>query len=261
MPDLKKALVLLLAGVFSAAVFGGCSGGTPTEQSFDGSKSLRVGSSVDFAPFEFQDENTKEFKGFDIDLIKAIGKEIGQEIEISNIGFEGLIHALAARHVDVVISGMTITEERRQKVLFSDPYYQTGITLVVRADESEIRDFRDLEGRSVAVQAGTTCAAEANKIKNAKVKEMNSAIDCFMELKAGGVDAVMNDRPVNDYYIVESGATGVKALPEAISVAEYGIAVPKDNKKLQKDINAALKKLGENGEYDRIYKKWFGDKR
>lgn len=258
MPGIKKAALLLLAGAF-AIVMGGCGGGTPEGQPTEGGKPLRVGTSIDFAPFEFRDETTKEYKGFDIDLINAIGKELGRNVEISDIGFEGLIPALSAKHVEVVISGMTITDERKQKVAFSDPYYESGITLVVREDETGIRDFRDLEGRRVAVQTGTTCAAEARKIRNVEIKELNGPIDCFMELKAGGVDAVINDRPVNDYYIVESGAVGIKALPGAISVDAYGIAMARDNKKLQKDINEALRKLRENGEYDRIYKRWFGD--
>ena len=82
-----------------------------------------------------------------------------------------------------------------------------------------------------------------------------------MELKAGGVDAVINDRPVNDYYIVKNGAQGVKALDERLTAEDYGIAVGKDNKELQEKINAALKKIKENGEYDKIYAKWFGEKK
>ena len=80
-----------------------------------------------------------------------------------------------------------------------------------------------------------------------------------MELKAGGVDAVVNDRPVNDYYITKSGATGVKALEEKLTAEDYGIAVGKDNKELQEKINAAFKKIKENGEYDKIFAKWFGE--
>ena len=80
-----------------------------------------------------------------------------------------------------------------------------------------------------------------------------------MELKASGVDAVVNDKPVNDYYITKSGATGVKALPEKLTAEEYGIAIAKDNKALQDEINAAFKKVKDSGEYDKIYKKWFGE--
>ncbi|MBQ9616652.1 MAG: transporter substrate-binding domain-containing protein, partial [Selenomonadaceae bacterium] len=150
------------------------------------------------------------------------------------------------------------TEERKGKVAFSDPYYQSGLTMVVREDNQDIKTFKDLEGKKIAVQIGTTSAEEVKKIKNAEVKELNTPADCFMELKAGGADAVVNDRPVNDYYILQSGATGVKALAEKLTAEDYGIAISKENEQLQKEINGALKKLKENGEYEKIFQKWFG---
>ena len=141
---------------------------------------------------------------------------------------------------------------------FSDPYYESGLTMVVREDEQNIKTFSDLKGKKIAVQIGTTSAKEAKKIEGAEVKELNTPADCFMELKNGGVDAVVNDRPVNDYYIHKSGQTGVKTLPERLTSEDYGIAVAKGNKELAEKINAALKKLKENGEYDKIFAKWFG---
>ena len=102
---------------------------------------------------------------------------------------------------------------------------------------------------------------EVKKIEGVEVKELNTPADCFMELKAGGVDAVVNDRPVNDYYIQKTGATGVKALPEKLTAEQYGIAIGKDNTELQQKINDALKKLHENGEYDKIFAKWFGEQK
>ena len=168
---------------------------------------------------------------------------------------------MQGKNIDVAISGVTINDERKQNVLFSDPYYQAGLTMVVRSDEQAIHKFADLKGKKVAVQIGTTSAEEAKKIEGVQVKELNTPADCFMELKAGGVDAVINDRPVNDYYIVKNGAQGVKALDERLTAEDYGIAVGKDNKELQEKINAALKKIKENGEYDKIYAKWFGEKK
>jgi polar amino acid transport system substrate-binding protein len=82
-----------------------------------------------------------------------------------------------------------------------------------------------------------------------------------MELKAKGVDAVVNDRPVNDYFITKNAAQGVKVLDEKLTAEDYGIAINKDNAELQKEINAAFKKLKENGEYDKIFAKWFGEKK
>ena len=255
----KKLFVLLAACVFATFALAGC-GGSNSASSGSGSsaKVLKVGSSIDFAPFEFQDEGQKEYQGFDMDLIRAIGKEMGYEVEIQNIGFDGLIPAMQAKNIDVIISGMTINDERKENVLFSDPYYQSGLTMVVRSDEQAIKSFQDLKGHKVAVQIGTTSAEAVKKLGGVEVKELNTPADCFMELKGNGVDAVVNDRPVNDYYITKSGETGVKALEEKLTAEDYGIAMAKDNTELQSKINEALKKLKENGEYDKIYAKWFG---
>ena len=259
---MKKALALVAACAFAVLALAGC-GGSQDAASGSGSdaKVLRVGSTIDFAPFEFQDEGQKEYQGFDMDLIRAIGKEMGYKVEIQNLGFDGLIPALQSKNIDLVISGMTINDERKQNVLFSEPYYQSGLTMVVRSDETGITKFADLKGKKVDVQIGTTSAAEVKKIEGVEIKELNTPADCFMELKAGGADAVVNDRPVNDYYITKSGAQGVKTLDEKLTAEDYGIAMNKDNKELQEKVNAALKKLKENGEYDKIFAKWFGEKK
>jgi len=264
MSKMKKLIALVAVCALMMLTLAGCGGSSSSGSgsgAASGEKVLKVGATVDFAPFEFQDESQKEYQGFDMDLIRAIGKEMGYTVEIQNIGFDGLIPALQAKNIDVIISGMTITDERKQNVLFSDPYYQSGLTMVVRDNETAIQKFQDLKGHKVAVQIGTTSAAEVKKIEGVEVKELNTPADCFMELKANGVDAVVNDRPVNDYYITKTGATGVKALPERLTAEDYGIAIGKDNTELQKKVNDALKKLKENGEYDKIYAKWFGDQK
>ncbi len=262
--QMKKLLIagaLALASVVAVAGCGGNQAATASGSGASGEKVLKVGSSIDFAPFEFQDEGQAEYQGFDMDLIRAIGKEMGYKVEVSNIGFDGLIPALEAKTVNVLISGMTINDERKQKVTFSAPYYESGLTMVVREDEQNIKKFEDLKGKKVAVQMGTTSAKEVKKLEGVEVKELNTPADCFMELKSGGVDAVVNDRPVNDYFIQKSGQTGVKALPERLTSEDYGIAVAKDDKELAEKIDAALKKLKDSGEYDKIYAKWFGDKK
>ena len=139
-----------------------------------------------------------------------------------------------------------------------DPYYKSGLTIIVKKDNTTIKKFSDLAGKRVAVQIGTTSAKEVRKIQGVEVRDFNSSAETFLELRAGGVDAVVNDRPVNDYYITKSGVTDVRALDELLTSEDYGIAMSKKNPDLVKKVNAALKKLRENGEYDKIYKKWFG---
>lgn len=254
----KKVLVMCMAALLAMmALIAGCG----NDKKAADSKVLKVGTSADFPPFEFQGKDGNTYDGFDMDLIRAIGQEMGYKVEISNVSFDGLIPALEAGNIDVCISGVTINDERKQKVIFSDPYYQSGLSIVVPKDNTDIKGFKDLKGKKVAVQIGTTSATEAKKIEGAEVKELSASNDTFIELTAKGVDAVVNDKPVNDRYIVETGNKDVKVLNELLTAEDYGIAINKKNTELQSKINAALKKLKENGEYDKIYTKWFGAKK
>ncbi|MGI6091549.1 MAG: basic amino acid ABC transporter substrate-binding protein [Veillonellaceae bacterium] len=254
----KKIIALIVLGMFVMAL--GLAGCGSEKSAAPEKKVIRVGSETAFAPFEFQDEKTKEYTGFDMDLIRAIGKQMGYEVEIVSMGFDGLIPALEAGNIDVIASGMTITEERAKKVNFSNPYYKSGLTIVVKSDNNTIKSFKDLEGKNIAVQIGTTGAREASKVKNAKVREFNNPPEAFMELKAGGVDAVINDKPVNDYFIAQSGSKDAKVVGEPLTSEDYGLATSKKNAELGEKINKALDELKKNGEYEKIYVKWFGVK-
>lgn len=258
----KKLLTLCALCMFAvSALFAGCGQDSSDKAASSGEKVLRVGTNADFAPFEFQDENgSTEYQGFDMDLIRAVAKEMGYTAEIQNVNFDGLIPAMESGNIDIIASGMTINEERKNQVEFSDPYYTSGLTIVVPKDNTDINGFADLKGKKIAVQIGTTSMEEAQKIEGAEVKALNSSADTFMELKAGNVDAVINDLPVNDYYIVKTKATDVKRLDDKLTSEEYGFAMKKGNIELKQKVDAALKTLKENGEYDKIYEKWFGTK-
>ncbi len=251
--NLKKLFAALSIFTLTAVGFTGCG-----EDQSANSNLLKIGSTIDFAPFEFQDENQTDYQGFDMDLIRAISREIGKDIEIRDLAFDGLIPALQAGNIDVAISAITITDERKENVLFSDSYYKSGLTVVIRDDDTSINSFADLAGKNIAVRIGTTSANEAKKIENATVKEFNTPAECFIELQNHGVDAVINDRPVNDYAIAKGDIQGVKSLSDVLTAEDYGIAMAKTNTDLQKQVNDALKKLRDSGEYDQIYLKWFG---
>lgn len=220
-------------------------------------KILKIATSADFPPFEFQDEKGQEYVGFDMDIIRAVAKEMGYEAQITSVNFDGLIPALEAKNVDVIIAGISINDERSKKVLFSLPYYTSGLTIVVKKDNTAINSFFDLHGKTVAVQLGTTSAMEVKKMNDVKVKEFTTSTDTFLELKNGGVDAVVNDRPVNDRYIVEHNDTNVRVLSDLLTSEDYGIACNKTNTKLKEKIDEALTNIKKNGEYDKIYNKWF----
>lgn len=260
----KFRKLFLTAALCVGATFAltGCGGGDQSAAekpaAEQNAKAIRVGASIDFAPFEFQGENDKNAQGFDVDLIQAVGKELGREVEISNVDFDGLIPALEEKKIDAAISAISINDERKGKVLFSDPYFNAGMSIVVKSDNAEINSLNDLAGKRIAVMKETLAVDRAKQIANAQVKELETPLACLNELINGEADAVINDKPVNDYNIVQHSLEGLKSLPEQLDVSDYGIAIAKDNEQLVKDINGALKKVKDSGEYDKIHDKWFG---
>ena len=251
---MKKSfqIVCLFMFVFALLV-SGCGGGKAK-------KELIVGTEPAFAPFEFQKENSKEFIGFDMDLIRAIAKQMGYEkCTIQGMGFDALIPAIDAKNIDVAIAGMTITDERAKKVNFSKPYYKSGLAIVVNKDNNTINDVADLKGKRIAVQIGTTGAMEAEKIEGAKITSFNTNGEACLELKNKAVDAVIGDLPVEAYFLQQGGKEFAKIVGKTLSSEDYGIAVAKSNTALAKDVDKALDTLKQNGEYDKLYKKWFGE--
>jgi len=218
---------------------------------------FRVATEATFPPFEFQQGG--QLTGFDIDLMRAIGKEADLNIDFRNLPFDGIIPALQARTVEAAISGMTITAERAQAISFSRPYFRAGLAIAVREDNKTIKNFEDLKGKRIAVQIGTTGALEATKIPGATVSQFDSAALALQELINGRVDAVVNDKPVTLYAIKEAGLRGVKVVGELLTEEFYGIALPKNSPYLQL-INDALGRVIESGQYDAIFRQWFGEK-
>ena len=144
--NLKKFLKAALCGamVVAMAVTAGCGGGD--KKAAEPEKVLRVGTEPTFAPFEFQKEGSKSYDGFDMDLARAIGKQMGYKVEIVSMGFDALIPALNSGNIDVVAAGMSINEERQKAVTFSEPYYTSGLIVMVNKDNNEVKSVKDLEG-------------------------------------------------------------------------------------------------------------------
>ncbi len=253
---MKKVLVFIMALCAAVGMLvAGCGGGEKKAEQ----KLLRVGTEPTFAPFEFQKEGSSEYTGFDMELIRAIGKQMGYKVEILNMGFDALIPALNAANIDVAIAGMSITEDRKKAVTFSEPYYTSGLIVMVNKDNNEVKSIDDLKGKKIAVQIGTTGEGKARSVADAKVSAFNTNTEAAIELKNKGVDAVINDSPVVGYYLAQGGAKDAKTVGSVMEAEDYGIAVKKGNDKLAADINKALAELKKNGEYDKIYKAWFGE--
>lgn len=221
-------------------------------------ETLRVGTEATYAPFEFAAEDGS-LTGFDVELIRAVGKEMGFDVEVINMPFDGLIPAIMTSQIDAIIAAMSITEERAKRVAFSDPYYTSGLSvLILESNASKYQKVNDIKGQSLCAQIGSTGAFTAEKLSPGKVKAFNTEPEAFMELKAKGCEGVVNDRPINLYFLAQSNASeGVTEINEILTAEKYGIAVNKKNTELLSKLNEGLKKVRENGTYDKIYQKWF----
>jgi ABC-type amino acid transport substrate-binding protein len=237
----------------------GSSGGTSGGGSSPGfttlqSGQLLVGSDIPYPPFEFG--NAPDYTGFDVELMDAIGKRLGVEVVWRDAPFNPIFNNLRNGTFDAVISAATITPKREQIVAFSDPYYDSNQSILVRADESGITSEADLDGKSIGVQQGTTGEEKAKAISGAQVRSYPAAQGAFNALLTGQVDAVVNDLPVSADFAKQNN--GVKVVGEIKTGEQYGIAVSKDNPGLLAAINKQLAALRSDGTYETLYKKYFG---
>ncbi|TKB28030.1 glutamine ABC transporter substrate-binding protein GlnH [Desulfopila sp. IMCC35006] len=218
---------------------------------------LVVATDTNFPPFEFKDPKTGQHVGFDVELWAAIAKEAGLDYELQPMAFKGIVPGLQSSQLDAGIAGMSITDERKKVIDFSDGYYDSGLLLLVPKDSS-IQGLADLADKTVATKTGTT-TVDFLKEKSPKtaLKLFPNDNAMFMELMTGGVDAVMFDKPVVESFLSKSGAGKVKIVGDLYSGQPYGIGFPKGSPVVEK-VNAALAKLKANGEYAKIYEKWFG---
>lgn len=264
----KLVLVALL--VLSLFAFAGCTKKeepkveAPKGDAKDEPKEMvyKVGTEPTFPPFEMTDEKTGEIIGFDIDLIKAIAEDQGFKVEVINLGFDALIPALQSGNIAIGASGMSITEKRLLEVDFSTPYIDAGLAIAVAGHNETIKGEEDLKGKVLAVQIGTTGASKAQELMDAgivkDIKTFNTVDIVMLELMNGGVDAVINDKPVTDAFIAKQPGK-IKLVGDVLESDSYGFAIKKGNQELLDKINAGLKKVIESGKYTEIQKKYFGE--
>lgn len=233
------------------------------EEAPDLGDTLTVCTDAPYEPFEFEDPDTGEFTGFDMELLREIATRLNMEMEVTVRVFEGIWLAPAAGECDLVASAMTITEERAENALFSDPYFdaeQSLLVLAENADEFSSLDDLGEAGGTIAVQTGTTgeAYAEDNLPEGAQLRSFDEEPPMFLALEAGDVDAVLQDLPVNGFRAVQSEGELVVVETYATD-EEYGFAAASDNDELIDAINAALAELRDDGTYDEIHTEWFGE--
>lgn len=255
-----KLIGTLFVSLMLVVVLTACGGNdevSGAEEDSDIKSEYTVVSDTSFVPFEFKEDG--EYVGFDIDLIHAIADEAGFEINFETTNFDGIIPGLQTGQFDIAIAGIGITEERAKTIDYSEPYYESGLRLAVREDNDSIEGIEDLEGKVVATRLGSTSAAfiEEN-IEGAEANQYEQLDQAYLAVENGSADAILYDAPNVAYYIQTEGDS-LKMVGELYQAENYGIAISKGNDELVKAIDNALETLKENGEYDEIYKKWFGE--
>jgi len=219
-----------------------------------------VGTDAAYAPFESQNEKA-EIVGFDIEVVQAIAKKAGIEVKFVNTPWEGIFNALAQGDRDMVVSAVTITDERKQTMDFSAPYFDAQQLIAVK-ESSKVARFADLKRLKVGVQTGTTGDEAVSKLlgkTSANIKRFESTPLALKELEAGGVDAVVADNGVIVHYVANNPGGKFKTVSDKEFVPEqYGIAIKKGNTELVEKINKGLTEIKADGTYNTIYTKYFG---
>lgn len=246
MKKIGLILVLLLA-------FVACS-----KKETNAKRVYKIGTDVTFAPFEFEKDG--KYVGIDIEILEAIAKVEGFEFELSPMNFNGIIPGLTSNQLDGAIAGMTITDERKEVLDFSEGYYESGISAVVNAKNDKINTVEDFKGKTFAVKKGTTGSlyAEANqKDLAAKIRYFDDSPSMFQEVVNGNADITFEDYPVIAYKLSLEESPTLKIVGDKLSSATFGFAVKKgQNQELLTMFNSGLKKIKESGEYDNILNKY-----
>ena len=219
-----------------------------------------VGTDAAYAPFESQNEKG-EIVGFDIDVVKAVAVKAGIEVKFVNTPWEGIFNTLTQGDRDLLVSAITITDERKQTMDFSAPYFDAKQLIAVK-ENSKIKTLADLKKLKVGVQTGTTGDEVVTKLigkNSANIKRFESTPLALKELEAGGVDAVVADNGVVIHYVANNTGAKFRTVDDtSFTPEQYGIAVKKGNAELLDKINTALAAIKADGSYDKIYASYFG---
>ncbi|OFI01564.1 cystine-binding periplasmic protein precursor [Clostridium acetireducens DSM 10703] len=259
---MKKLLSMVLSFVFVCALFIGCGGSQKNEEAKNSlervknAKKLTVGLEDTYPPMEFRD-NKNELIGFDIDIANAIGKKMGVDVEIVPTEFSGLLMALNAGKFDISISAISINDERKKAVDFSKPYAKGGQVVIVKKGDTAVKSVKDLKGKTVGCQLGTTGEEAAKKVEGLKeLKTYDKATAPFHDLEIGRLDAVVADEFVGRYYL--SKEKDKYDVVDSINEEPIAIAFKKGDKELQEEVQKTIDELEKDGTLSKISMKWFG---
>jgi len=250
-----KKIVIGMISLFIVGMLAACGQGQGNGEE---KPVLEMATSADFPPFETRDE-TGEIVGFDIDLAKYIANELGYELEIKDMNFDGLIGALQSDRVDFVTSGMSATDKRKESVDFSEEYHRSG-EMFVTLKGSDVTSVDQLAGKKIGVQLGTIQEEGAKKVSeqlgDLEVKPLNKVPELIQELKSNRIDAVYLDKTVAEGYIKELDLAGFDDESEV--TPGMAIAFPKGSELIE-DFNKVINEMKENGELEKLEQEWLED--
>ncbi|HCZ1981410.1 TPA: ABC transporter permease subunit [Staphylococcus aureus] len=216
---------------------------------------LRVGLSADYAPMEFEHtvNGKTEYAGVDIDLAKKIAKDNNLKLKVVNMSFDSLLGALKTGKIDIIISGMTSTPERKKQVDFSDSYMMTKNIMLVKKDKvNEYKDIKDFNNKKVGAQKGTEQEKIAQtEIENASITSLSRLPDVILALKSGKVEGAVVEKPVAEAYLKQNPKLGISNVKFNEEEKDTVIAVPKDSPKLLSQINKTIKEVKDKGLIDK----------
>ncbi|MCI9582266.1 MAG: basic amino acid ABC transporter substrate-binding protein [Clostridium sp.] len=213
---------------------------------------LVMATNAEFPPYEFHDGG--EIVGIDVEIAAAIAAEMGMDFEVEDIAFDSIIPEVQSGKADFGAAGMTVTEDRKQSVDFSDSYATATQVIIIKEDNADIVSPDDLEGKTIGVQLGTTGDIYASDIADATIEQYNKGFEAVQALTQNKIDAVIIDGEPAKVFVAEN--EGLKILDEAFTTEEYAICVKKGNTELLEGINAAIASLKESGELQKIVDKY-----
>lgn len=253
---LKKLLTLALVAVISVIGLSSCKKKTQEQAVESTDNVIVVGTNAEFAPFEYMEGD--KIVGFEIDFINEIAKIIGKEIEFKNMAFDALLLAMQASKIDMIASGMTVTEERKKHILFTDTYFTAKQALITKGD-SKITSFDGLENKKIGVVLGYTgdLITTEKYGKTAEITRYSGLNEAIMGISAGRVDVLVMDNAPAKKYVNMNKDKGLNMVDIDAVKEEYAFALPKGQEKLVEEINAAIKKINESGKYDELVNKYF----
>ena len=257
---MKKIMSVVLAVTLASSLLVGC--GTKQENSenlnsleaVQKSGKLTIGLDDSYPPMEFRDSKN-ELVGFDVDLGNEIGKKLGVKTEYITTDFSGIILSLTSSKFNMILSGMSITDKRKESIDFSDTYVMGGQVVAIKQGNTSIKSLEDLKGKVVACQLGSTGDTAATAMEGLKeVKKYDKITDAFQELSSERVDAVIMDAQVGGYYVAKKPGE-YEVLKDVISEEPMGIGFKKDDKELRAAIQKALDELKSEGTLSKLSEK------